>query len=55
MSHSKTIQAEKSYGPGTDMRKSAEKFDIRKSDRNNLMAKVKALKILTTINLSVRI
>ena len=50
MSHSKNIQAEKSYGNVSDIKKFTGKTDIEKFDDKNLMAKDKALKNLTKLN-----
>ena len=49
MSHSKNIHAEKFSGTSFYIKKSAEKFDIRKSNGNSLMTKTRALKSLPTI------
>ena len=48
MSHSEYIQAEKSYGNESDIRAFTGKTDAKKLDGNNLMAKDKAQKNLTT-------
>ena len=48
ISHSKNIQAEKSYGKGSDIKTFTRKTDIKKLDGNNLMKKYKTLKNLTT-------
>ena len=49
MSHSKNIQAESSYGNGSDIKKFSGRTDIEKSNGNNLIAKYKALKNLKTL------
>ena len=49
MPHSKVIQAENSYGNGTDIKTFTGKTDIKKLDGNNLMAEDEALKNLTTL------
>ena len=51
----KNIQAEMSYGNGSNIKKSAEKTDTKKLNVISLMAKAKTLKSLTTIYLSVQI
>ena len=48
MSHSEKIWPEKSCGNGSDIKPFTGKTDVKKFDGNNLMAKDKALKILTT-------
>ena len=44
MFHSKNIQAEKSYGNGSDTEKFIKETDIKNSDGNDLIAKFNALK-----------
>ena len=55
MSHGKNIKVEKSYGNGSDIKKSTEKSFIKKSDGNSLMAKYNALKCSKTLNLTVKL
>ena len=43
------IQAEKSYGNGSDIKTFTGKTDIKKLDGDNLMAKFTELKSLTTL------
>ena len=54
MSDNKYIQAEKSYGNGSDIKMFTRRIDIKKVDGNNLMAKDKALKNLTTLIIQVQ-
>ena len=49
MSHSKNIHAEKFYGTGFYIKKSAEKSDIRKSNGNSSITKARTLKFLPTM------
>ena len=53
MLHSKNIQAEKSYGNGSDMEKFAKETDIKNSNGNDRIAKVNALKSFEKLIISV--
>ena len=54
ISHSKNIPAEKSYDNGSDVKTFTGKTEIKKLDGNNLMAKDKALKNVTTLIIHVK-
>ena len=49
MSHNKNIQVEKSYSNESDIKTFAGNINIKRLDCNNLMAKYKAVKHLTTL------
>jgi len=50
MFHSKNIQAEKSYGNGSDMEKLAKETDIKNSDGNDLITKINLFESFRKIN-----
>ena len=53
MFHSKNIQAENSYGNGSDMEKLAKETDIKNSYGNDLIAKANALESCEKLIISV--
>ena len=55
MSHGKIIQAEMSYGNGSDVKKFAEETGVKNSDGNNLMAKAKVLKCFKILIIQVKL
>ena len=54
MFHSKNIQAERSYGNGSDMEKFANETEIKNSDSNDLIAKANAFKSFEKFIISVK-
>ena len=53
MFHSKNIQAEKSYGNGSDMEKFVKETDIKNSDGNDLITKAKAFETFEKLIITV--
>ena len=53
MFHSKNIQAEKSYGNGSDMEKFAKETDIKNSDGDDQITKANALESFEKLIISV--